>query len=98
MDFTSINFMEYIPTYMYILVVSLYVLGTMLKASKTVADKYIVYILLILGITIAVMLSIINSQYKTELEAVINGLLQGIICWGVAVGGNQLYKQYKKDE
>ena len=97
MDFTTINFMEYIPSYMYILVVSLYVLGTILKASS-VPDKYIVYILLIFGITIAVLLNIINSQYKTELESIINGLLQGIICWGVATGTNQLYRQAKKDE
>lgn len=97
MDFTSINFMEYIPSYMYILVVALYVLGTMLKTSSVVPDKYIVYILLILGITIAIALNIINAQYKTALESFINGLLQGIICWGVATGANQLYKQAKKE-
>ena len=97
MDFASINFMEYIPSYMYILVVALYILGTILKASS-VPDKYIVYVLLITGITIAVLLNIINAQYKTALEAVVNGLLQGVICWGVAVGGNQLYKQAIKNE
>ena len=97
MDFTTINFMEYIPSYMYILVVALYVLGTILKVSS-IPDKYIVYVLLIFGITIAVLLNIINSQYKTELEAVINGLLQGVICWGVATGTNQLYRQYNKEE
>lgn len=98
MDFTNINLMEYIPSYMYILVVALYVLGTMFKSSNVIPDKWIVYLLLILGITIAVALSIINAQYKTLLEAFINGLLQGVICWGVAVGGNQLYKQTKKNE
>lgn len=98
MDFTNINLMEYIPSYMYILVVALYVLGTMFKSSNVIPDKWIVYLLLILGITIAVALSIINAQYKTLLEAFINGLLQGVICWGVAVGGNQLYKQAKKNE
>ena len=51
---------------------------------------------MIFGITFAVLLSIINAQYKVTLDVIVNGVLQGILCWGVAVGINQTAKQLKK--
>lgn len=97
MELTSLNLMEFIPSSLLILVAVLYVLGVGLKKSK-VPDKYITVVLLILGITIAVLLSIINTQYKTMLDAIINGAMQGVLCWGVAIGVNQTAKQLNKEE
>lgn len=97
MELTSLNLMEFIPSNLIILVAVLYILGAGLKRSK-VPDKYITLVLLILGITIAVLLSIINSQYKTMLDAIINGAMQGVLCWGVAIGVNQTAKQLNKEE
>ena len=97
MELTSLNLMEFIPSNLIILVAVLYVLGVGLKKSK-VKDKYITVVLLILGITIAVLLSIISAQYKTMLDAIINGDMQGVLCWGVAIGVNQTAKQLNKEE
>lgn len=96
MDFT--NLMSFIPAHMAILVVAIYVLGIGLKKAIVVPDKYITVILMIFGITFAVLLTIINAQYKTMLDAIVNGILQGILCWGVSVGVNQVLVQAKKDE
>ena len=98
MELTSLNLMEFIPSNLIILVAVLYVLGVGLKKSIKVPDKYITVVLLILGITIAVLLSIINAQYKTMLDAIINGAMQGVLCWGVAIGVNQTAKQLNKEE
>ena len=53
---------------------------------------------MLFAITIAVLLNIINTQYKVSLDTIVNGLLYGILCWGVAVGVNQTYKQLNKSE
>lgn len=98
MDLTNLNLMELIPSNLIILVAVLYVLGIGLKKSIAVQDKYITLVLLILGITFAVLLAIINAQYKTLLEAIIYGAMQGILCWGVAIGINQTAKQLNKQE
>lgn len=98
MDLTNMNLIELVPSNLLILVAVLYVLGAGLKKSLTVQDKYITLILLVLGITLAILLAIINAQYKTVLEAAINGFMQGIICWGIAIGINQTAKQLTKEE
>lgn len=95
MDF---NLMEYVPSHMMILIVVIYVVGIFLKSINSVKDNYITIILMLFGITFAVLLSIINAQYKVALDVIVNGVLQGILCWGVAVGINQTAKQLKKDE
>ena len=95
MDF---NLMEYVPSHLAILIVSIYVVGVFLKNLNSVPDKYITIILMLFGITFAVLLSIINAQYKVALDTIANGILQGILCWGVAVGINQTAKQLNKQE
>lgn len=94
----NFNLMEYVPSHLAILVVCIYVVGVFLKNLHSVPDKYITIILMLFGITFAVLLSIINAQYKVALDVIVNGILQGILCWGVAVGINQTTKQLKKDE
>jgi len=92
------NLLKFIPEYLLILVVVTYVLGIAFKKMEYVPDKYITLLLLIFSITFAILLCIINGQYKTMLEATVNAILQGILCWGVAVGINQTAKQIGKDE
>lgn len=98
MDLTNLNLVQFIPSNLILLVAALYVLGIGLKKANTIPDKYITVILLILGITFAILLSIINAQYKTLLEAITTGILEGIICWGVAIGVNQTAKQLTKEQ
>ena len=92
------NIMDFIPQNFVILIISSYVLGIFFKRIEAVKDKWITVILLLFGITFAVLLSIINAEYKVALDVIVNGILQGILCWGVSVGVNQTIKQVQKSE
>lgn len=96
MDMT--NIMDFIPQNFLILIIALYVLGIFFKKLDSVPDKWITVILLLFGITFGVLLELINMQYKIALDTIVNGILQGILCWGVSVGINQTVKQLNKDE
>lgn len=71
-----------------IIVPVLWVIGKVIKSSKTVPDKYIPLILLPLGTVFAV------ATIGFTAEAI----MQGIIASGVAVYGHQLLKQNSKKE
>lgn len=92
------NIMDFIPQNFVILIISIYVLGIFFKRIEAIKDKWITVILLLFGITFAVLLSIINAEYKVALDVIVNGILQGILCWGVSVGVNQTIKQVQKEE
>lgn len=92
------NLMSFISDGMVIVIVATYVMGIFLKKLESIKDKYITSILMLFGIVIAVLLSIINAQYKVNLDTIVNGILQGILCWGVSVGINQTTKQLGKEE
>lgn len=92
------NLMTFIPEFLIIVIVATYVVGVFLKKLETVQDKFITSLLMLFSITIAVLLNIINTQYKVALDTIVNGILYGILCWGVAVGVNQTYKQLNKSE
>ncbi|WP_321833505.1 phage holin family protein [Clostridium butyricum] len=92
------NLMNFIPENLMILVVVIYVVGIFLKKTDKIKDNYITVILMIFGITFAILLNIINSEYKVALDVIVNGILQGILCWGVAVGVNQTAKQLTREE
>lgn len=70
-----------------ILVVILYVIGMMLKDTKKIKNNYIPIILGIVSIPIGIIFC---------WSDVVNGIMQGIMCAGMAVYGNQIYKQLEK--
>ena len=82
------DFMEYITENALILIPVLYVIGMFLKALEFIKDKYIPCILLVIGIVFSIALIGLN----------VNAIIQGILVSGATVLGNQLIKQYKKDE
>lgn len=90
------NLLTFIPENLLILIVVIYVLGIFLKKLESVKDNYITVILMLFAITFAVLLNMINNEYRTAYEAIVNAVLQGILCWGVAVGINQTKKQISK--
>lgn len=90
--------MNFIPEFLFIVIVSTYVVGIFLKRLESVKDKYITSILMLFAITAAILLNIINAEFKVALDVIVNGVLQGILCWGVAVGINQTAKQLTKQE
>lgn len=92
------NLTQFLPTYLMIVVAAIVVLGFAFKKSNVINDKYITFLLLIFGITFAVLLDIINQEYKTMYEAFVYGVLHGIICWGISVAGHQTFKQLQKEE
>ena len=94
----EMNLMEFVPSHLAILIVCIYVVGVFFKNLNSVPDKYITIILMLFGITFAVLLSIINAQYKVAFDVIVNGILQGICCWGVSVGINQTAKQLTREE
>lgn len=92
------NLMNFIPEFLFIIIVATYVVGIFLKRLESVKDKYITSILMLFAITAAILLNIINAEFKVALDVIVNGVLQGILCWGVAVGLNQTAKQLSKQE
>jgi uncharacterized membrane protein YagU involved in acid resistance len=93
----DMDLIKLVPSNLLILVAGIYVMGIFLKKTEAIKDNYITVILMIFSITFAIMLVLINAQYKTIFEAVVNGALQGVLCWGVAIGVNQTTKQLTKE-
>ncbi|NMS92174.1 holin, partial [Clostridioides difficile] len=52
---------------------------------KQLDNKYIPLVLLALGVGFSIWMLGLNAD----------AVLQGILCWGVAIGANQVYKQLK---
>ena len=81
--------MELITTNNLIIIPVLNCLGFALKASKSIKDNYIPFILIGLGIVLGLF-----NQYN------FNGVLQGILCSAVAMGlydtGNMVLKEGKR--
>ena len=80
------DIMSFIPEQLMIIVVTLYVLGFACKSVPKIDDRYIPIILLAIGVVLSVCLVGFN----------VTSVMQGILCWGVAIGVNQTYKQFKQ--
>ena len=75
------------------LVVALLILGKILKDTTICKDKYIPLVLVPFGIGGSFgLLAIINTADITT------AVIQGILATGIAVYGNQIFKQLNKDE
>lgn len=86
MDFMDL-IVQYVVEQALIIALALWVIGALLKRSQ-VPDKFIVWVLLVIGIALAI------ATLGLSVEAVI----QGILVTGLAVYGHQLLKQAKKKE
>lgn len=76
---------SFIPEQLLILVAALNVLGYGCKNVPGLDNKFIPSILLVLGIIFSIWIQGIAP----------NSILQGILCWGVAIGIHQTVKQFK---
>ncbi|MDU6876524.1 MAG: phage holin family protein, partial [Clostridium sp.] len=56
------NLMNFIPEFLFIVIVATYVVGIFLKRLESVKDKYITSILMLFAITAAILLNIINAE------------------------------------
>lgn len=96
MDINEIDLLQYLQNYLYIVVITAIIIGYACKKTNNIKDNYIIFILLVYCITFSVLLTIINTSYKVTLESIVNGILQGVLCWGLSIGINQSIKQIKK--
>jgi len=80
------NLMGYITENALILIPVLYTLGTMIKNTEKISDKYIPIVLLPVGIILSIFLIGFN----------ITGIIQGILVTGASVYANQIVKQINK--
>jgi hypothetical protein len=82
------DFSKYLVDNAYVLVPVLYILGSIMKDSKFIADKYIPLCLLILGILFAC------GWLGFDMGSVI----QGVLITGITVYSNQVIKQLQKND
>lgn len=83
------DIMKFITENNLIVVPVLWIIGTFLKRSS-IKDKYIIWVLLGVGIALTIAL-------KIELPLT-EAVMQGVLVTGAAVLGHQLLKQSQKDE
>ncbi len=91
MDYT-----QYVKAELLIIVPALYCLGAIIKKTETINDKYIPAILGLVGLALAC-LWVFGTEGITPVS-VFTAIVQGIICAGMAVYGNQLVKQAAKND
>lgn len=87
---------EYIQPELLILIPVLVVAGKIFSDSDMVKNKYIPMLLGGFGIALSIVYMI--SLYGLSLNGIFTGIVQGILCAGTAVYGNQIYKQLGKEE
>lgn len=92
--------LEYIRPELLILVIVLYCIGMVLKASTYVKDELIPFILGTVSIILCALyifaVTDISGGYKTVLIACFEIIIQGILCAAGSVYFNQLFKQAEK--
>lgn len=89
------EYIDFIRPELLTLVPLLYVFGMILKEADFVRDNWIPLILGVIGIIIAACY-VCGDVGGVSLTAIATAVTQGILCAGVAVYGNQIFKQLKK--
>lgn len=94
------DWMNYIKPELLVLIPALYFFGMFLKHSE-VKDKFIPSILGAGGVVLAALYVVATMDAYTP-QALAMGIfvavVQGVLCAGMSVYGNQLVKQHKKEE
>lgn len=91
------EYLEFIYPELATLIPLLYIVGMILKDAAFVHDNYIPLILGGVGIVVAICY-VCGSASAFNLPAIATAVTQGILCAGVAVYGNQVFKQIKKSK
>ena len=80
------NLLTFIPENLLILIAAIYVMGVFLKKIEKIKDNYITIILMVFAVAFSMGLAGFS----------VTAFLQGILCWGVAIGVNQTAKQISR--
>lgn len=92
---------SYVKPELIVVAIVLYFLGTWLKGSNTVQDKYIPLINGVVGIVLCGIWVLATSSLTTGQAvalAVFTAIVQGILVAGLSTYVNQIIKQMSKDE
>ncbi len=90
---------NYVKPELIVVAIVLYIIGTGIKKTESIKDKYIPYIIGICGVLLATIWVLANSPIGTMQEilmAVFTSVVQGILVAGLSTYANQLIKQTKK--
>lgn len=102
MEGTIVNqVFEYIDPELIVVAVMLYFVGSAMKKSSLVKDKYIPLILGVVGILVCAVWVIATYPIKTGKEiatAIFTAVVQGTIAAGLSTYVNQIIKQGNKDQ
>ena len=89
----NIDIMTFIKPELLIIVVLLYIIGMVIKAAPKIPSWAIPLILTIIGIVLGVLYvcAVLDGGFTGHY--IVSGVVQGILAAGLAVYGNQFYKQ-----
>ena len=93
------NFQTYLQPTLVILVPVLAVIGKMIKTSEKINDKLIPLLLGLIGVGLGFLFEVNNFNefsFRMVTEVLYFSVTQGFIAAGIAVYGNQMYKQMHK--
>ena len=94
------DIMNYIKPELIVVAIVLYFIGLGIKKAESIKDKYIPFILGVLGIALSAIWVFANTQIGTIQEvlmAVFTSIVQGVLVTGLSTYANQLIKQKNKN-
>ena len=92
--------MDYINPALLVIVPVLWIIGKIIKDATSMDNKHIPIILGAAGVVLAIVWVLATSDiinWQSALLAVFTAFVQGVLCAGLAVYGNQVLKQYTED-
>ena len=95
------DIMNYIKPELIVVAIVLYFIGLGIKKAESIKDKYIPFILGVLGIALSAIWVFANTQIGTIQEvlmAVFTSIVQGVLVTGLSTYANQLLKQKNKND
>ena len=92
------EFEQFVRPELLVLVPVLYLIGAALKKSAAVADRWIPLLLGGIGVVLAVAYMLVFPSELTAGQCILTGAIQGVLCTGLSVYGNQMVKQMTKEE
>ena len=95
------DFVEFVKPELLVIIPVLNLIGTGLKRSKKIKNKYIPVILGAAGVLIAGVYVMLTARESTEYalaSAIFTAITQGLLCAAASVYANQLVKQAEKED
>lgn len=91
------DILQNINAQMLIIIPVLIIIGKLIKESVIIKNKYIPVILTAISIILSCGWLFIYAD-ENPAQTILDGVMQGVLYAGLSVYGNQIFKQFKKDE